>query len=183
MSRRYLFDLPERFVAGALGEPGSRTFYLQASDAGRIVSVVLEKVQVAVLADRLTALLDELDRRGITKPVDEELPIDADPLDEPVSEAFRAGTLTLGWDVETERVLVEARAVTDDEEEVDEDMVLDDEDAPDLLSVRLSPLAARSFVDRAVQVIGAGRPPCPICGQPLDPHGHICPRRNGHYVN
>jgi hypothetical protein len=59
----------------------------------------------------------------------------------------------------------------------------DDEDGPDTLRVRLSPAEARSFVNRALTVVAAGRLPCPLCGQPLDPQGHICPRRNGHYVN
>jgi uncharacterized repeat protein (TIGR03847 family) len=63
--RRYIFDPPDRFVAGTVGEPGERTFFLQAREGGRVVSVALEKVQVAVLAERLGALLDELDLRGI----------------------------------------------------------------------------------------------------------------------
>jgi uncharacterized repeat protein (TIGR03847 family) len=187
--RRYIFDPPERFVAGTVGEPGDRTFFLQARDGGRVVSVVLEKVQVAVLADRLNRLLDELDQRGVTAalaPVATVTP-DAEPLDEPIVEAFRAGTLTLGWDGTSDRVLVEAREQTeDDDEPAEADEVLADDDAedgPDLFRVLLSAPAARAFVERAVQVIAAGRPPCPLCGQPLDPLGHICPRRNGHYVN
>jgi uncharacterized repeat protein (TIGR03847 family) len=59
----------------------------------------------------------------------------------------------------------------------------DDDDGPDLFRVRLSADAARAFVDRAIRVVQAGRPPCPLCGAPLDPAGHICPRRNGHYVH
>jgi uncharacterized repeat protein (TIGR03847 family) len=215
MSRRlFVFDPPDRFVAGTVGQPGNRTFYLQARRAGQIVSVVLEKVQVAVLAERLGLLLDELASRGITPP-SEERPVDASPLDEPINETFRATTLTLGWDGDTEQVLVEARAEDDDDDdddveeevEVEEETVIDlsnveglagsqagqllaafegtedDEDGPDTLRVRLSPDDARVFVNRAIAVVAAGRLPCPLCGQPLDPQGHICPRRNGHYVN
>ena len=106
------------------------------------------------------------------------------PLDEPLNEAFRAGSLTLGWDGGAERVLVEARAQDEDGEAIDpEDDDDEDEDGPDLLRVRMTAAAARSFVARAAQVVAAGRPPCPLCGAPLDPQGHICPRRNGHYVN
>jgi uncharacterized repeat protein (TIGR03847 family) len=189
--QRYVFDPPERFVAGTIGEPGQRTFFLQARDRARVVSVVLEKVQVAVLADRLGKLLDELERRGITEPLDGEPPTDAEPLDEPLVEAFRAGTLTLGWDTAAERVLVEAREEQPDDEVEPEEAETavaapdddDAEDGPDFLRVRLSPLAARTFVDRAIQVVAAGRPPCPLCGEPLDPAGHLCPRRNGHYLN
>ena len=188
--RRYIFDPPERFVAGTVGEPGERTFFLQARDGGRVVSVVLEKVQVAVLADRLNRLLDELDQRGVTvvTPLLADTTPDAEPLDEPIVEAFRAGTLTLGWDGSSDRVLVEARAQTEeqDEDEAGEaEVLLDDEaeDGPDVFRVLLTAPAARAFVERAVRVIASGRPPCPLCGQPLDPQGHICPRRNGHYVN
>src|SRR3954449_10520828 len=100
--RRYLFDPPERFVTGTIGRPGDRTFFLQARDGARVVSVVVEKTQVAVLADRLGDLLAELERRGVkagggpagTVDTNE----DTGPLDEPINEAFRAGSLTLGWD-------------------------------------------------------------------------------------
>jgi uncharacterized repeat protein (TIGR03847 family) len=185
--RRYIFELPERFVAGTVGEPGDRTFFLQARDGGRVVSVVLEKIQVAVLADRLNRLLDELEQRGVTAPAD---PSSADvaPLDEPIVEAFRAGTLTLGWDGDTDRILVEARARTEDDEEdesIEAELEDDDEapEGPDIFRVRVTAPVARAFVERAVRVIASGRPPCPLCGEPLDPQGHICPRRNGHYVN
>jgi uncharacterized repeat protein (TIGR03847 family) len=188
--RRYIFDPPDRFVAGTIGDPGDRTFFLQAREGGRVVSVALEKVQVAVLAERLGALLDELDVRGVAASGDAptvEAPDsggDDAPLDEPLNEAFRAGSLTLGWDGGAERVLVEARAQDEDGEAIDpDDDDEEDEDGPDLLRVRMTASAARSFVTRAAQVVAAGRPPCPLCGGPLDPQGHICPRRNGHYVN
>lgn len=184
--RRYLFDPPERFVAGTVGQPGDRTFFLQAREGPRVVSVVMEKVQVAVLAERLGELIAELERRGVpdavlqpTEPTD-----DSAPLDEPINEAFRAGSLTLGWDGGAEKVLVEARAQSEDGESIDPDEDDDeDEDGPDLLRVRMTAEAARDFVERAVRIVASGRPPCPLCGQPLDAAGHICPRRNGHYVN
>ena len=101
-------------MAGTVGQPGDRTFFLQARDGVRVVSVVLEKVQVAVLADRLGELLSELERRGIEAEEAAERAtssaVDTGPLDEPLNEAFRAGSLTLGWDGDAERVLVEARA-------------------------------------------------------------------------
>jgi uncharacterized repeat protein (TIGR03847 family) len=183
--RRFIFDPPERFVTGTVGQPGQRTFFLQAREGARVVSVALEKVQVAVLADRLGQLLEELERRGIAAEADtSEAANDTSPLDEPLNEAFRAGALTLGWDGDAERVLIEARAESEDGEPVDPDEDdPEDEDGPDLLSVRLTADAARAFVERAVRVVASGRPPCPLCGQPLDATGHICPRRNGQYVN
>jgi len=186
MRRTFVFDLPDRFVTGTVGEPGQRTFFLQARDGRRVVSVILEKTQVAVLAERLGRLLLELDKHGIT----EEVPIDVDdsPLDEPLNEAFRAGTLTLGWDGEEERILIEAREQTDEDEDIDDAIEAveaddDDEDGPDLFRVRMTANAARSFVERAFRVVRSGRPPCPLCGNPLDPAGHICPRKNGAYLH
>ena len=117
----FVFDPPDRFIAGTVGQPGSRTFFLQARRAGQVVSVILEKVQVAVLAERLGVLLDELEARGITGPA--EITGDDQPLDEPIDEAFRATTLTLGWDGDAERILVEARAETEDDEDDDEEEV------------------------------------------------------------
>jgi uncharacterized repeat protein (TIGR03847 family) len=186
--RLFVFDLPDRFATGTIGEPGNRTFFLQARDGARVVSVALEKSQVAVLAERLGRLLVELDRHGIVE--DPPTPIDPDeqPLDEPLNEAFRATTLTLGWDGESERILIEARAQSDADLEPEAEAEAieiddDDEDGPDLLRVRLTAGAARSFVERAFRVVRAGRPPCPLCGNPLDPGGHVCPRKNGTYVN
>lgn len=186
--RRYLFDPPDRFVAGTVGQPGERTFFLQARDGARVVSIVLEKVQVAVLADRLGELLSELERRGVAAAEAAALaPLvsdDSGPLDEPINEAFRAGSLTLGWDGDDELVLVEARAQSEDGEAIDPDEDdEEDEDGPDLLRVRMTADAARSFVARAARIVASGRPPCPMCGAPLDPQGHICPRRNGLFVN
>jgi uncharacterized repeat protein (TIGR03847 family) len=184
--RLFVFDLPDRFTTGTVGEPGSRTFFLQARDRGRVVSVALEKAQVAVLAERLGKLLVELDRRGIVEDPPEPITPDEPPLDEPLNEAFRATTLTLGWDGDAERILIEARAPSEDDEDEGEALVEaddEDEDGPDLLRVRLTADAARSFVERAFRIIRAGRPPCPLCGNPLDATGHICPRKNGHYVH
>ena len=174
-------------MAGTVGQPGDRTFFLQAREGPRLVSVVIEKVQVAVLAERLGELIAELERRGVPEALETPVEVrddDSEPLDEPINEAFRAGSLTLGWDGGAEKVLVEARAQSEDGEAIDpEEDDEEDEDGPDLLRVRISLAAARSFVTRASRVVASGRLPCPLCGAPLDPQGHICPRRNGHFVN
>ena len=193
MSRRiYDYGLPDRFVAGTVGQPGNRTFFLQARRGSSLVSVVLEKVQVAVLAERLTLLLAEVARLGVSVP-EALAPADDDtaPLDEPLVEAFRVGTMTLAWNGDSDEIVVEARArveVDEDDDEEDDDetseeeleIADDDPDGPDLVRVRLTPTRARAFAERALRVIAAGRPPCPLCGQPLDPTGHLCPRRNGY---
>lgn len=177
----HVFRAPDRFVAGTVGQPGDRTFYLQASEQSRLISVALEKQQVQVLAERIGSLLEEVQRRFGTDVPDDPPPDDPDtePLDVPVEEEFRVGTMGLGWDAESKAVVIELLAVS--EEEVDEAVVLDDtEEGPDAVRVFLSPGAARAFAERADRVVNAGRKPCPLCAEPLDPDGHICPRQNGY---
>lgn len=176
----HLFDRPNRFVAGTVGQPGDRTFYLQASDGdGRTVSVALEKNQVQVLADRMAELLDEVAGRA-----DAVIPPDADvddlePLTPPVDEEFRVAAMGLAWDGSAQAVVVEAVAAG--EEPIEEDAILSDSDeGPDALRVTITPMAARAFIARARRVIAAGRPSCPLCSMPLDATGHVCPRQNGY---
>jgi len=194
----HAFEPPERFVAGTVGTPGERTFFLQARGNGRTVSVALEKVQVSLLAEKLEELLTEAARRfGVDLP-DGVASSDNEPLETPVDEEFRVGTLGLAYDVDTATVVIEAIAAGDadlDEDEleaaaveaeaeaVEEDDDEDEEPDDDLdrLRVRLTPQATREFIDRARRVVAAGRPPCPLCGQPLDPRGHLCPRHNGYH--
>jgi uncharacterized repeat protein (TIGR03847 family) len=191
------FEPPERFVAGTVGEPGDRTFFLQARGGGRVISVALEKVQVQLLAEKLEELLVEANKRfGLSMPEAPVLTVhDNEPLDTPVDEEFRVGTLGLAFDVDTSTVVIEAIEAgeaeveielgTEDDDVTDDDEDEDDDEEPDddldRLRVRLSPEATRAFIDRARRVVAAGRPPCPLCGQPLDPAGHLCPRHNGYH--
>ena len=163
-----VFDPPERFVAGTVGPPGGRTFFLQARGDGRLVSVSLEKVQVTVLAERVDDLLDTHAEGTGTEPLGEG---DTDPLETPIEDEFRVDTLALAWDAERRVVVIECH--DQDPEEVDEDELA-------TMRVVLSPEAARAFARRCAKVVAAGRPSCPFCGQPLDPTGHICPRANGY---
>jgi uncharacterized repeat protein (TIGR03847 family) len=175
----YAFEPPERFVAGTVGPPGDRVFYLQARGDGRLVSVALEKVQVALLAEKLDELLGEAHRRfGLALPEVEEAEPDNEPLESPVDEEFRVGTLGLAFDVDTTTVVIEAIAAGEGEEEEE---VEEDTSDLDRLRVRLTPAATRDFIERAKRVVSAGRPPCPLCGGPLDPKGHLCPRHNGYH--
>jgi uncharacterized repeat protein (TIGR03847 family) len=186
MSRRiFTFESPDRFVCGAVGEPGQRTFFLQAAKNGRIVSIALEKAQVAVLAERLALLLLRLREQGVAAAdgtsAQIQLPPQPEQLDEPVVEAFRVGNMVLSWDEDIERVVIEAQELGAPElEDEDEEIADDDPEGPDLVRVHLEPAEAQSFVAGAVAVIQAGRPPCPNCGEALDPTGHFCARRNGY---
>ncbi|PRX98629.1 DUF3090 family protein [Allonocardiopsis opalescens] len=180
----YFYDQPERFVAGTVGQPGDRAFFLQARSEGRTTSVGLEKMQVSALAERIEELLDELAKRSITgddvpSATPEELR-DDEPLDQPLLEDFRVGTLALAWDPETSRVLIEAQAAGEADDEPAEPLSDDLDSERDVLRVRITPAAARAFAERALRVVAAGRPNCPLCGLPLDPDGHVCPRANGY---
>ncbi len=180
------FDPPERFVAGTVGEPGQRTFFLQARTGGRVTSVALEKQQVAALAERIEELLDEVmsssgDQAALVPAVAPQALEDSGPLDQPIEEEFRAGTMTLSWDPDDHRVVVEvfpyteASVVSPDQPEEE----IDEPEPDEVLLVRMPAGLARAFVQRATQVIGAGRPDCPFCGGPVDADGHLCPRANG----
>ena len=176
----HVFRSPDRFLAGTIGQPGEREFFLQVADGRRVFSVSCEKQQVAVLADRLGSLITEVAKRfDVRAPA---VPAEAASLTltTPVDAEFRVGTMGLAWDGEESQVIVELLALS--EEEVDETIVLEDrEDGPDALRVFLTLAEAQDFARRAELVVSAGRPPCPLCSNPLDPEGHICPRLNGYH--
>jgi len=170
---------PDRFVAGTIGMPGDRTFYLQSRSGTEVLSVVLEKAQVALLSEKLAELLDEVGRGdeevAAAEPPDQE---DLDPLETPVDEMFRVGAFGIGWDTASRRVVIEIHAMGESEDVPD---IGDDEaEGPDCLRVWLTPSDVRGFTRRSSALIAAGRPPCPFCHLPLDASGHICPRANGY---
>jgi uncharacterized repeat protein (TIGR03847 family) len=172
MTRRlFIFDEPDRFIPGTVGAPGERAFYLQARKGDAVVSVGIEKVQVAVLAERLDDLLD-----AVEAPMPAAMSGDT-ALEERIVELFRVGAMALAWDAQRGSIVIEAQTPTEDGEYAE--LPDDAADGPDLLRVRIGPAEARAFVMRAEALLVAGRPACPFCGQPLDPNGHFCPRGNG----
>ena len=174
MARRLFdFDQPERFVAGTVGEPGARAFFLQARKGGAIVSVGLEKLQVTALADRLGDLLEAVD----DTPAESGSQPDEAPLDEPLVEVFRVGVMALAWDPASRQVVIEAQPQEGEAEFVEASD--DAADGPDLMRVRIAPAQAHAFVRRAQRLVAAGRPACPFCGEPLEPTGHFCVQSNG----
>ncbi len=173
MTRRlFIFDDPDRFLAGAVGGPGERAFYLQARKGQAVVSVGIEKVQVAALAARLDDLLAAVEAPAASAAG----PMGVD-LEVPIVELFRVGAMALAWDAGDEAVVIEAQRPTEDGEYVEAPD--DDEDGPDLLRVRIGAGLARDFVRHAQALVEAGRPACPYCGEPLDPVGHFCSRGMG----
>jgi uncharacterized repeat protein (TIGR03847 family) len=176
MTRRlFVFDEPDHFVAGTIGDPGERAFYLQAKKGGALVSVAIEKIQVAALAERLDDLLDAVDAPPRS------VEADAVALEEPIVELFRVGAMALAWDARSEAVVIEAQTPTEDGEYVE--LPDDADDGPDLLRVRIDVTHARRFVRRAEALLAGGRPACPFCGEPLDPQGHFCLRPGGASLN
>ncbi len=171
----HTFDWPDRFVVGAVGPPGSRTFYLQARSGSRMVSVALEKEQSAALAAKVDEILDGLmategNPASVPAQASEALVDDGD-LDQPVEEQFRVGMISLGWDRSTSQVVIEAQPVEPVDPETLEPVASQPEES---LVVRIPVGAARAFAERARRVVAAGRPPCPLCGAPVDPEGHTC---------
>ena len=168
------FDWPDRVVVGAVGEPGSRTFYLQARAGNRVVTVAIEKEQSALLAEKIEEILDELmDRQGNPVSVPAVTPIelvDNDPLEQPVDAEFRTGVMSLGWDPSTAQVVIEAYPLVLVDDEAIEQADLE---PAEMLVVRIPVGTARAFAKRTLEVVGAGRPICPLCGTPMDPDGHV----------
>lgn len=183
------FDPAERFVAGTVGPAGQRAFYLQARDGSRVMTVGIEKQQVSILADRLNDILDELAPSTAALPgTPGGAAEDTEPLETPFDEDWKVQTLSLAWDESRQLVVIECHDHDPDEEPEPADPI-DPLDASALagnllarnsLRVSLPPADARAFARRSNALVAAGRPPCPFCGGPLDPNGHICPRANGY---
>jgi uncharacterized repeat protein (TIGR03847 family) len=182
------YDAPDRFVAGTVGQPGERTFFLQAREGNRMTSVACEKQQVSVLAEHLDRVLDEVLRRsagGADVPPASSKASDTDPLDAPITEEFRVGTMTIAWDPSIDRIVIELFSNVDVVEESTQEPPAvteesDEIEADEVFVVKITASYARDFVARAQALVAAGRPSCPFCLQPIDPHGHICPRANGY---
>jgi len=179
-SRVLLFDPVERFVAGTVGQPGERTFFIQARQGSRLISVSLEKSQVQALADRLTYMVREIKQSDPTIAIPR-LTRDDAPLETPIEEEFRVGVIGLAFDDTRQMIQVDLQAVSDDDQDEPDFIDVDDLSGDqDILRVMISPSVANQFSQRAISVVSAGRQPCPFCGGPIDLRGHLCPRANGY---
>lgn len=207
----FTYDLKpvQRIIADAVGQPGNRTFFLQARQGARLVSLIMEKQQVAALAASTLQLLEELEERNPKLPRARSQ-VKRLSLDMPLNPAFRVGQLGLGYDEEADLVVIVAQslALSDAERETGREVEPDDEDLPlafagggydddgydddedeearaGATKVVLARFYAtrsqmRALGEHALQVVQAGRPDCPLCGRPIDAHGHFCPRTDGH---
>ena len=150
----------DKFTVGAVGEPGQRLFLLQARAGAQVVTLKLEKVQVAALATHLGNMLQDLPQPGT-------LPDDFD-LEDPAEPEWVVGTLGARYDEDVDRLLLVAEEAVPEGEEAAE------------ARFALTREQVAALAQHGTQLVAAGRPPCPLCGYPLDPRGHDCPRTNGH---
>lgn len=151
---------PDLFTVSAVGAVGERLFLLQCAQGATSLTVKVEKQQVAVLASYLARIVREIGRPG-ELPVELDAPVSAEP-------QWVVGTIGVSYDEEADRLVV-----------VIEEAVEEDEEGT-AARVALTREQAAAFAIRATQLVEAGRPPCPLCGLPLDASGHDCPRTNGH---
>jgi uncharacterized repeat protein (TIGR03847 family) len=160
--------------AGAVGEPGQRAFYIQARTEQTQLTVLVEKEQVALLAAEAVAFLDKIADDYPELPFD--IPSTQSVLREPTVPLFRARLIGLGFDPERELILLELRErAEDDEEEVVE---VDEDDEGYVARIYATRAQVRAMAARGIEAVAGGRPPCPLCEQPMDPSGHRCPRWN-----
>ena len=161
-----LYEQPERFTAGTEGEPGQRVFYVQAAEQGATVTLRLEKTQVGALAQYLAELLADL------PPVEEsEVPTDLE-LTAPVLPEWIVGGIGVAFDEGRDRMLVTFQELVAEDAE---------EGSGGTVSILASRAQCLAFVRRAAELLSSGRPPCQLCGRPLDPEGHTCIKTNGHH--
>lgn len=166
---------PEVFTADYVGEPGRRTFYLQARDATRTLTYLVEKQQVSLLADKFRELLMMIDEQDTIR----NAPATRDPalaLEGPLEPEARVGTIGLAYEEGEDRVVVVLQPVSEVPDELDD--VEPDEDDTARFTLRRDQV--RSFVLHAIAAAGEGRAICQLCGLPMDPAGHVCPASNGH---
>ena len=184
MTFHYEFDETDAFATGAIGRPGDRTFYVQVRAEGRTINIKCEKQQVAQMADYLRNMLDDLPSTP-TPPSPQTA-----MLQDPVEQDFVLGTVGLGLDRASQRLVVQLEEVVmvdPDEIDVDTDdpdavlefvRRMEDESDASLVRILLTPGQARAFCDVAATVVQAGRSTCKWCGGPIDPVGHACPKMN-----
>lgn len=166
---RHEFSRPERFIAGTVGEPGERAFYLQVRASSRLFSVALEKAQVQAITARLDVMITQIRKANPLISL-EKFPTDDAPLESPVDTEFQVGAMSLAWDEQRSLICIELYELEEGEED----------SAGEVAEINISLGMALAFLVRSKAVVSAGRLPCPFCGIPIDPRGHLCPRANGY---
>ena len=166
------FKEVSRFIAGTVGMPGERQFFLQVRSGAVLICASLEKEQVSTFAQRLDLLTKQIQKQDHTKRATRKI-VDDQPLEQPIENDFAIGTISIAWSDEEEKICIElfnrANFSPEDEES-------DSAEATFYIDIA----QAQAFVQRSMSIINAGRLPCPFCSLPIDPQGHLCPRANGY---
>ena len=171
MARHIELNPVSYLTIGTVGEPGQRTFYLQGSRGTHIISLIIEKEQAVMLANSFESLLEELDSRHPAPAKESQEPIWTDMrLREPIEALFRVGNMGLGYNEDTDQVVLVAYEL------------VDEDDDPSIVSFWATRIQVQSLIQHTLDVVKAGRPICGNCGLPMDADGHFCPNRNGHKV-
>ncbi len=172
------FELPEAEWAtvGAVGQPGQRTFYIQARQGEQLLTLKLEKQQVAALSQFLGEILADLpapEGQGSAEPVG---------LVEPVLAEWAVGSIQLAYDAAADRIVILAEEIDAETDDAEEGVGIPDDlgSGRGAARIGLSRASAARIIEAGVELVSSGRPACPLCGRPMDPEGHSCPRTNGH---
>ena len=164
----FIFETVERFIAGTVGEPGERAFFIQARNGARLISVALEKAQVGALIERLESVVKDLKKSGFS-PVGNRAAPDNGALEHPIESEFDVGAISIAWDGDSKVMGIEFFEITGEAGHTDLS-----------LKVSIDLGMCDAFVQRSRALLLSGRIPCPLCGIPIDPQGHLCPRANGY---
>ena len=169
MSRQIELNPVSQLTIGTVGEPGNRTFFLQGSQGGYTVSLVIEKEQAVMLVNSFESLLEELDKQHPTGQLEEQDSVWTDMrLREPIEDLFRVGNMGLGYNEASKQVVLVAYELVEEGDE------------PSVVSFWATRLQVGALIQHALDVVKSGRPICGNCGRPIDADGHFCPQRNGH---
>ncbi len=168
----------DRITAGAVGDPGERTFFLQAREGERLVTILVEKEQVELLGTSILEILATVGRETGEGPPSEEL-----GLEPPLEPLWRAGRLSIGYAEERDLLLLEIEELVERDDvsgEEPEPPTPDDGPEPDSLRLWATREQMLALARHGAAVAARGRPKCRYCGNPIDPEGHMCPAMNGH---
>jgi uncharacterized repeat protein (TIGR03847 family) len=170
------FERVDRITAGAVGEPGQRTFFIQAREDERVITILVEKEQVELLGTSILEILASVGRETGEGPQSNEL-----GLEPPLEPLFRAGRLSIGYAEDRDLMLLEIEEQTEETED-EEDEAPAPDDVAEPARVRLWATREQMFAlaRHGAEVAERGRPRCRYCGNPMDPEGHMCPAMNGH---
>ena len=161
-------DPVDRITAGAIGAPGERTFFLQGREGSSLVTLAIEKQQLELLSGWVVDMLYRVGAETGEGPPEEEM-----DLEEPVEPRWRAGRLSLGYEQDRDMMFLEVEEMVEAEP--------DEAEEADVVRFWATREQMMALARHGAAVCAAGRPRCELCGNPLDPEGHVCPALDGHH--